>query len=31
MIKCKRIQNNARVLKAGRKDEVNDKSIKNSI
>ena len=31
MIKCKRIQNNTKVLKAGRKDEVNDKTIKNSI
>ena len=31
MIKCKRIQNNAKALKAERKDEVNDKTIKNSM
>ena len=31
MIKCKRIQNNAKALKEVRKDEVNVKTIKNAI
>ena len=31
MIKCKWIQNNTRALKSERKDDKDDKPIKNSI